>query len=247
MKRILNKQISVKTLLTMFLICVFFAGTISATPVIASQIQATIASHITVRYNGEVQHMRDANGNTVHPLVFNGTTYLPLRAAADMFSVPVNWIGETNTIELGNAGGSVVRGVRLREVSRLTNNPVFNPPPAEWIHDMNLFPITRTYTDAVRVQTSGGERNFTFRWDGSYSYISFDVGVTGSGGAVIRLSPNAGFMLGEPIWEQSLVPGEIISVSDLDISNFGSAPLWINVHSSNREASDVWILDPVLR
>jgi len=48
MKRILNKRISVdvKTLLTMLLVGVFCVSVMSATPVIAAQIQATIASHI---------------------------------------------------------------------------------------------------------------------------------------------------------------------------------------------------------
>ena len=263
MRRVLNKQISVKTLLTMLLIGVFCVSVMSATPVIAAQIQATIASHITVRYNGEVQHMRDANGNTVHPLVLNGTTYLPLRAAADMFGVPVNWIGETSTIELGNSGGTgattggatppAVRGVRLREVSRITNNPL-NNTPAEWT-DTNFLPsrtdnagnINLTYTDGIRFPTGGHERAASIRWDGSYSHLSFDVGVTGGGGARVRVSDWNGFTLGDTIWEGTLVPGEIISVSDLDVSDFGSKPLWISVSSSNRDENYVWILDPVLR
>jgi len=258
MKRILNKRISidVKTMLTMLLVGILFVSVISATPAFASQIQATIASHFTVRYNGEVQHMRDANGNTVHPLVFNGITYLPLRATADMFGVPVNWIGETNTIELGSAGGAttgaaqpVTPGVRLREVSRIQNA---SHASAEWINDPNIFPRnnTRSYSDAIRFPTHGRGRlaslSTSIRWEGSYSHISFDVAATGNGGVTVRLARNPGFMF-DYIWEQDLVPGEVLSVSDLDISDFGRTPLWVSVFSANGEDSYAWILDPALR
>ena len=264
MKRILNKRIrinvsvDVKTMLTMLLVGVFCVSAAFATPVLASQIQATIASHITVRYNGEVQHMRDANGNTVHPLVFNGTTYLPLRAAADMFGVPVNWIGETNTIELGNtaratmgeASPPVVQGVRLREVARLLT---IGSGGGEWINDPNLIPSrvdasgnARAYTDAIRFPTEGRSVNTTIRWDGSFSHISFDVSATGSSGVTVRLSSSNSSRV-DPIWEQLIIPGETIRVSDLNVSDFGRDPLWVTVSSANREEGYAWILDPVLR
>lgn len=35
------------------------------------------------------------------PFIYNGTTYLPVRAVADAIGKEVNWVGETNTVYLG--------------------------------------------------------------------------------------------------------------------------------------------------
>jgi len=263
MNSILNKRISfnfsvdIKAILIMLLVGVFCVTAVFATPVLASQLQVTIASHFTVRYNGAVQHMRDANGNTIHPLVINGTTYLPLRAAADMFGVPVSWVGETNTIELGNAGGTgttgsatpAVQGVRLRDVSRVMN---VRGQGADWINDTSVLPrrtddrgnSIRTYTEGIRIPISGSSAT-SIRWEGSFTHLSFDIGAIGDSGASVRIA--SGTASGSLVlWEQTIAPGEIITLSDLDVSEFGNDSLWFIIDSANR-GEIVWILDPVLR
>ena len=64
------------------------------------EIKAYLAPGITVKYNGEVQTMTDAAGNTVYPVSYNGTTYLPVRAVSNMLGVVVDWDGETQTVLL---------------------------------------------------------------------------------------------------------------------------------------------------
>lgn len=43
----------------------------------------------------------DANGNTVEPFIYDGTTYLPVRAVASALGVEVGWDGDTGTVYLG--------------------------------------------------------------------------------------------------------------------------------------------------
>ena len=64
-------------------------------------ITATLSYDITVKYNGETQELKDAAGNQVYPISYNGTTYLPVRAVADMLGIEVNWDGPTQTVWLG--------------------------------------------------------------------------------------------------------------------------------------------------
>ena len=64
-------------------------------------ITASLNYGITIKYNGNVQEMKDANGNRVYPISYEGTTYLPVRAVADMLGIAVNWDGATNTVWLG--------------------------------------------------------------------------------------------------------------------------------------------------
>lgn len=68
-------------------------------------ITASLNYGITIKYNGEVQEMKDATGNRVYPISYEGTTYLPVRAVANLLGIEVNWDGATNTVWLG--GGYV--------------------------------------------------------------------------------------------------------------------------------------------
>jgi len=85
--------------------CIVIALIGSAVVVASGQLQnisAYLNHGVTIKYNGEVQTMFDANGTQVHPITYNGTTYLPVRAVADMLDVPVDWDAANNTVLLGN-------------------------------------------------------------------------------------------------------------------------------------------------
>ena len=58
---------------------------------------------IKVTLDGKPVELKDATGKTVEPFTYNGTTYLPVRAVADLLGVDVKWDGDTNTIYLGEA------------------------------------------------------------------------------------------------------------------------------------------------
>lgn len=64
------------------------------------EITAYLAPGITVKYNGETQALKDAAGNIVYPVSYNGTTYLPVRAVSNMLGVAVDWDGATQTVIL---------------------------------------------------------------------------------------------------------------------------------------------------
>ena len=51
--------------------------------------------------NGNLVTPRDAQGNVVEPFIWNGTTYLPVRALADALGQEVHWDGATQTVYIG--------------------------------------------------------------------------------------------------------------------------------------------------
>ena len=69
------------------------------------------AQQITVNYNniklvidGQTVTPRDANGNVVEPFIYNGTTYLPVRAVGEALGKEVSWDGATATVNIGAPG-----------------------------------------------------------------------------------------------------------------------------------------------
>lgn len=66
-----------------------------------------IANGIKIVVDGQKLNPTDANGNTVEPLIYNGTTYLPVRAVANALGKPVYWDGPNYTVYLGNMDGGL--------------------------------------------------------------------------------------------------------------------------------------------
>ena len=52
--------------------------------------------------DGEEIIPKDVNGNVVEPFIYNGTTYLPVRAIGEAFNKDVHWDGETATVFVGD-------------------------------------------------------------------------------------------------------------------------------------------------
>lgn len=67
------------------------------------EITANLSYGITVKYNGEAQTLKDASGSTVYPIIYEGTTYLPIRAVSNMLGISVDWDQATQTVLLGES------------------------------------------------------------------------------------------------------------------------------------------------
>ena len=86
--------------------------TISADTLI-TKVQAEVNKGISVTYNGQVAPLKDANGNAVYAMSYNGSTYLPVRAVAGIFGEDVAWDNATQTVILGKVEK---QPVRLRDI-----------------------------------------------------------------------------------------------------------------------------------
>lgn len=56
---------------------------------------------ISVTMNGVRKEFRDVNGQRIYPLIYNGTTYLPVRAVSALMREPVEWDGGFQTVFIG--------------------------------------------------------------------------------------------------------------------------------------------------
>ncbi len=68
----------------------------------ASETINVIYDNIKILIDGKEYQPTDANGNVVEPFIYNGTTYLPVRAIATAFDKEVDWEAQTSTVTLGS-------------------------------------------------------------------------------------------------------------------------------------------------
>lgn len=77
----------------------FIAGAAASTGIF--KITAEINPNINYRLNGEKFVPKDMDGSEMDTIIYNGRSYVPLRAVADALDVPVDWDAVTSTIILG--------------------------------------------------------------------------------------------------------------------------------------------------
>lgn len=73
-------------------------------------IQAQLRPDFTIVVDSTVRSFSNVNGDTVYPMLYNGTTYLPIRAIGELMEKSVGWEAETRTVSLisPGTGGSLV-------------------------------------------------------------------------------------------------------------------------------------------
>ena len=97
---------------------------VAAADAVRRNITAELRPDITVELNGSKQSLKDGNGNAVYPIIYNGSTYLPVRAVGQLAGMNVNWDSNTQTVELddngsstGTATGNYIGKERAKEIA----------------------------------------------------------------------------------------------------------------------------------
>ena len=86
----------------------YVAGFLSAAVVFGGVAYATVGtktieavySNIKVYKDNVLCELKDANGTTIEPFIYNGTTYLPVRGAANLADMQVTWDGNSKSVYL---------------------------------------------------------------------------------------------------------------------------------------------------
>ena len=79
-------------------ICCFTGGALASNGLV--DIAAKLNYNISVAKDGQVQTLRDAQGNVVIPISYNDSTYLPVRAISNLLGHSVDWDDNTKCVLL---------------------------------------------------------------------------------------------------------------------------------------------------
>lgn len=151
-------------LLTALLVSVMvvpgFAATVAKT--------ITVYTGITLYYDGVKVEPKDANGKAVEPLLYNGTTYLPVRAVSGLFGEDINWDGKTQSVYIGDMPG---KKTYLRDLPFYESSSLSLPD--------TLIMDGKTYVNCFRLgdaSITGNKEYVSWNLDGAYDTLEFDVG-----------------------------------------------------------------------
>lgn len=133
--------------------------------------------NIKIFMDGEEVQPKDANGQTVEPFIYKGTTYLPVRAVGNAIGKEVNWDGINKVVYLGAKPGNVENWLDIcgpyqyhrGEEYRLVDNSYFTMSGKKYT---NGFVLDTGAISANSSQTAEA----LFNLDGKYDSLSFTVG-----------------------------------------------------------------------
>ena len=171
---------------------------LSISPALAASQDTTIQAayrDVTIVADGVPIVPRDASGAPVEPFLYNGTTYLPVRAVADALGVGVAWDQATYTVRLTSgaartapAGSAMTThrdksiGISYRDVKLEVDGKLITPRDANgnvvepFLYGGTTYLPVRAVADAMGVDVSWDQETYTVylgqkaMWVISHSY-----------------------------------------------------------------------------
>lgn len=137
-----------------------FAATVAKT--------ITVYTGITLYYDGVKVEPKDATGKKVEPLLYNGTTYLPVRAISNLFGEDINWDGKTQSVYIGDMPGKkTYLGIDLEPYSS-----------SDYRSMPTLIMDGKNYMNGFELRGFNYGSYAIFNLNGQYNTLEVDIGHT---------------------------------------------------------------------
>lgn len=160
-------------LCTVVFSCVLVSQAITAEavpPPTRENVNVHLSSDITIQFGDDEKSFFDANGVNVFPIIFQGTTYLPVRAISALMGENIEWDSASRTIFIGRTlsnptaspSGSVGNYARVGSV------PYFLRPPVQVVDATVLRDIIIMYDFEIKSFTDvDGRTVYPINFQGS--------------------------------------------------------------------------------
>lgn len=121
---------------------------------------------------------KDANGAAVEPFIYNGTTYLPVRAVGEAMGKTVSWDGKTSTVYVGEVPGKDTYFTDICKPYSQTNISFID------VAGETMSMGGKKYYNGFYLYNYG---SVFYNLNGDYESMTFEVGSTNNYGGTIQI------------------------------------------------------------
>lgn len=116
----------------------------------------TVFPGVSIFVNDQKINPTDAKGNPVEAFIYEGTTYLPVRAVSEALDLPIQWEGTSKSVYIGSHTGD---------------------KPAVWVADMDYFDKDSFWfaTGSVVKDNLGNEHQHCITDMGGKDYVTYKL------------------------------------------------------------------------
>ncbi|MCD8016574.1 MAG: PepSY domain-containing protein, partial [Oscillospiraceae bacterium] len=154
----------------------------------STSVTALLRPDTAIVIDGETRTFYNANGEEVHPILYNGTNYLPIRAIGELMGKNVNWDQSTLTVTLsGTRTGEAVTGTPDTDAAETSvtaelrrDFTIVVEGTARTFYDANgdrVYPLLYNGSVYLPIRAIGELMGKTVSWDGTKETVY----LTGSG------------------------------------------------------------------
>ena len=83
----------------------------------SNSVTATFRPDVTLKVNGTTYTVRDTTGVKVSPLIYNGTTYLPLSSLGQLLGAEVSWDNDSQTVIIHDDDAGYIGESKAKELA----------------------------------------------------------------------------------------------------------------------------------
>lgn len=159
----------------------------------------TVFPGVNIFVNDQKINPTDAKGNPVEAFIYEGTTYLPVRAVSQALDLPIQWEGTSKSVYIGSHTGD---------------------KPAAWVADMDYFDKSRDWDTGGTIKDNLGNEHqhciqVSGKWRGGSVTYKLNAQYTKLTGVYFQKyeyrSDNGGTLSiyadGEKLWEGEMNAG----------------------------------------
>lgn len=166
------------------LCAVLLLGSLSVNANAVSTVTAQLRPDYTIIIDGAKQIFYNVNGQQVHPVVYDGTTYLPVRAIGELMGRNVDWNESTKTVTLsGTRATAAVTGTapdtaaKVQDISAELRDDftVIVDGTQRTFTDVNgktVYPLLYTGSTYLPVRAIGGLMGKSVSWDAATNTVT---------------------------------------------------------------------------
>lgn len=157
----------------------------------STSVTALLRPDTAIVIDGETRTFYNANGEEVHPILYNGTNYLPIRAIGELMGKNVNWDQSTLTVTLsGTRTGEAVTGTPETDAAETSvtaelrrDFTIVVESTARTFYDANgdrVYPLLYNGSVYLPIRAIGELMGKTVSWDGAKETVYLTGSSSGS-------------------------------------------------------------------